>query len=84
MNNIDEKERTSKQQDPALLKRVAKKQFYFTALALLAIFLLFIVPNYNDGENLYAIITVGISFAILLGIYAKQIFSKLNKKINSK
>ncbi|NRA60052.1 MAG: hypothetical protein HRU25_03915 [Psychrobium sp.] len=84
MSNIDENKPTSEQQDPALLKRVAKKQFYFAALALLAIFLLFIVPNYNDGENLYAIITVGISFLVLLGVYAKQIFSKLNEKTNTK
>ena len=74
------KEDNNEVQDLALLQRVAKKQFYFVALALLAVFMVFIVPNYNGGENLYPIIIVAVSFCVLLGFYANQLFARFSGK----
>ena len=54
------------------------------SLASLALFLFFIVPNYNDGENLAAIIVVGFSFAIMLSIYAYFIFEPFGDKWKQK
>ena len=44
------------------------------------IFLLFIVPNYNGGENLGPIVVVGISFAAMLGFYAYSIFQPFGEE----
>ncbi|MFC3094232.1 XRE family transcriptional regulator [Alteromonas sediminis] len=79
---IDDTER-----EKAREKAKSIKYFYLSSTFLTAIFVLFMVPNYNDGENLGPLIVVFISFVILICGHAITVFQPFgasweNKKIS--
>lgn len=60
------------------------KNFYFFSAFMVVMFLLFYVPNYNNGENLGPLIVGFISFAILIGIYGYAVFQPFGEKWEEK
>jgi len=56
------------------------KQFYASTVFLLTIFLFFMLPNYNDGENLGPLIAVFISFAVLIVGHAVVVFQPFGEE----
>ena len=62
----------------------SKKEFYFLTLFLLGIFILFFLPNYNQGENLGALIGTAICFAMIIGVYAINVFQPFGEKWEKK
>ena len=62
----------------------AKKQFYILALFLLGIFIFFFLPNYNQGENLGALISTAICFAMIIGAHAIAVFQPFGEKWETK
>ena len=68
------------QQKSALEKAKSIKNLYLIIFYVSVTYILFIVPNYNDGENLGAIVVVGISFVTMLGFYAYSIFKPFGEE----
>lgn len=68
------------QQKAALEKANSIKSLYLIIFCVSVIFILFIVPNYNGGENFGAIVVVGISFVALVGFYAYSIFNPFGEE----
>lgn len=72
--------------NPAELREQAQKQvvsirhFYIFATFLYVIFFLFILPNYNGGENLASIVVVFLSFNLLIGGLALYVFQPFGEK----
>lgn len=62
----------------------SKKDFYILALFLLGIFVFFFVPNYNQGENLGALIGTGLCFAVIIGSNAIIVFQPFGEKWEKK
>ena len=62
----------------------SKKNFYILALFLLGIFTFFFVPNYNQGENLGALISTAICFAMIIGAQAINVFQPFGEKWEKK
>ena len=60
--------------EEALKKARSIKQFYAFSAFLIAVFLFFMVPNFNGGENLGPLIVMFLSFAVLIGGYALYVF----------
>ncbi|MBU2918955.1 helix-turn-helix domain-containing protein [Psychrosphaera sp. F3M07] len=58
----------------------AKKEFYMLALFLLGIFVLFLLPNYNQGENLGALVSCAISFGLIIGVHGYIVFQPFGEK----
>lgn len=56
------------------------KEFYILALFLFGIFILFFVPNYNNGENLGSLIAVAVCFAMIIGSHAITVFQPFGEK----
>jgi transcriptional regulator with XRE-family HTH domain len=56
------------------------KYFYASSAFLIAIFLLFMLPNYNGGENLGPLILVFISFSVLVAGHACLVFQPFGEK----
>ncbi|MBA6251640.1 helix-turn-helix domain-containing protein [Colwellia sp. MB3u-55] len=56
------------------------KYFYTFSALLIAIFLLFMLPNYNDGENLGPLIVVFLSFCALIAGLAFQVFQPFGEE----
>jgi transcriptional regulator with XRE-family HTH domain len=56
------------------------KYFYTFSALLIAIFLLFMLPNYNDGENLGPLIVVFLSFGALIAGLAFQVFQPFGEE----
>lgn len=56
------------------------KYFYASTAFLIAIFLLFMLPNYNGGENLGPLIVVFISFSVLIVGHAFHVFQPFGEK----
>ena len=71
---------TIQQQKDVLAKAKSIKNLYLIIFCLSAIFILFIVPNYNGGENSGPIVVVGISFIAMVGYYAYSIFEPFGEK----
>jgi transcriptional regulator with XRE-family HTH domain len=76
-SNSDE---SIQQQKDVLEKAKSIKNLYLIIFCLSVIFILFIVPNYNDGENLGPIVVVGISFIAMVGYYAYSIFEPFGEE----
>jgi len=70
----------STQQQTALKKSKSIKTLYLLMLYVNVTYLLFILPNYNGGENLGPIVVIGISFAAMIGFYAYSIFKPFDKE----
>jgi transcriptional regulator with XRE-family HTH domain len=62
----------------------SKKEFYILALFLLGIFTFFFLPNYNQGENLGALISTAICFAMIIGANAIIVFQPFGEKWEKK
>jgi transcriptional regulator with XRE-family HTH domain len=62
----------------------SKKSFYISAFYLLGIFIFFFVPNYNQGENLDALIVTAICFAMIIGSQAIIVFQPFGEKWEKK
>ena len=56
------------------------KYFYASSAFLIAIFLFFMLPNYNGGENLGPLIVVFISFSVLIAGHAYHVFQPFGEK----
>ena len=68
------------QQKTALEKAQSIKNLYLTTFCMIVIYLFFVVPNYNGGENLGPMVVVGISFAAMIGFYAYSIFKPFGEE----
>lgn len=62
----------------------AKKEFYFLTLFLIGIYIFFFLPNYNQGENLGALISTAICFAMIIGVHAITVFQPFGEKWEKK
>lgn len=58
----------------------SKKGFYILASFLVGIFIMFFLPNYNQGENLGALISIAMCFAMIIGAYAITVFQPFGEK----
>lgn len=56
------------------------KYFYALTAFLIAAFLLFMLPNYNDGENLGPLIVVFLSFSVLIAGFGFYVFEPFGDK----
>ena len=56
------------------------KYFYAFSAFLIAVFLLFMLPNYNGGENLGPLIVVFLSFSALIAIHAVIVFQPFGEE----
>jgi len=56
------------------------KYFYVSFAFLIAIFLFFMLPNYNGGENLGPLIVVFMSFSVLIAGHAYLVFQPFGEK----
>ena len=68
------------QTDKAIEKVKSIKYFYASSAFLIAIFLLFMLPNYNDGENLGSLTVVFLSFAAIIAVHAFMVFEPFGEK----
>jgi transcriptional regulator with XRE-family HTH domain len=68
------------QQNEAKEKVKSIKYFYAFSAFLIAVFLLFMLPNYNDGENLGPLIVVFLSFSALIAGLAFHVFQPFGQK----
>ena len=50
------------------------------SLCLVGIFIFFFLPNYNQGENLGALISCAVSFALIIGVHAYTVFQPFGEK----
>jgi transcriptional regulator with XRE-family HTH domain len=73
-----------KREEIARVDVKAKKEFYMLALFLFVIFVLFFLPNYNQGENLGALISCAVSFAFIIGTHAYIVFQPFGDKWEKK
>jgi transcriptional regulator with XRE-family HTH domain len=80
----DQQENEQQKKKTAIEKIQSIKQFYFICAGVLLIFSLFVLPNYNGGENLGPLIVVAISFALMLGVYAISVFEPFGDKWQKK
>lgn len=69
-----------KRREAAKAEVKSKKEFYILTLFLVAIFVFFFLPNYNQGENLGALIVTAICFAMIIGAYWVSAFQPFGKK----
>lgn len=69
-----------KREQLAITEVKSKKGFYILSLFLLGIFIIFFVPNYNQGENLGALISIAMCFAMIIGAYAISVFQPFGEK----
>ncbi|WP_206485853.1 helix-turn-helix transcriptional regulator [Thalassotalea sp. G2M2-11] len=79
-NNKDTMIDLEKREQMARAEVKSKKGFYILVSFLLGIFLFFFVPNYNHGENLGALISIAICFAMIIGAYAITVFQPFGEK----
>jgi transcriptional regulator with XRE-family HTH domain len=67
-------------QNEALEKVKSIKSFYAFTAFLIAIFVFFMLPNYNAGENLGPLIVVFICFSVLIAGHAFYVFQPFGEK----
>jgi transcriptional regulator with XRE-family HTH domain len=60
------------------------RQFYASTAFLVGIFLLFMLPNYNNGENLGPLIAVLVSFIVLIVGHAIVVFQPFGEEWEKK
>lgn len=70
----------SSQQNKAKEKVKSIKYFYACSTLLIAVFLLFMLPNYNGGENLGPLIVVFLSFSALIVGLAFYVFQPFGEQ----
>lgn len=74
MPQTEDAEITHSQKNKAIEKVKSIKYFYALSTFLVALFLLFMLPNYNEGENLGPLIVVFLSFSTIIAGYAFIVF----------
>lgn len=60
------------------------KYFYAFTAYLIAMFLLFILPNYNDGENTGPLVVVFLSFSVMIAGFALYVFQPFGESWENK
>ena len=85
-NNAEQSFETEESQEKKQAIEKVKSIKYFYALTgfLIGIFLLFMLPNYNGGENLGSLIVVFLSFAAIIGCHALSVFQPFGNEWESK
>lgn len=78
-NNESNRETVDNRQEKALEKAKAIKYFYANAVFLLSTFVLFMLPNYNGGENAGALFGVFLSFSAIVIMHALFVFQPFGK-----
>lgn len=68
------------QQNEAKEKVKSIKYFYTSSTFLIAIFVVFMLPNYNGGENLGPLTVVFLSFSMLIACHAYIVFQPFGEK----
>lgn len=76
----EDKIKTQSSETKALEKVKSIKYFYAFSAFLIAVFLLFMLPNYNGGENLGPLIVVFLSFSALIAIHAVIVFQPFGEE----
>lgn len=56
------------------------KYFYGFSAFLIAVFLIFMLPNYNDGENLAPLLTIFLCFCVLIAVLAIFVFQPFGQE----
>lgn len=84
LHSTVENTKESEEKKQAIEKVKSIKYFYALSGFLIGIFLLFMVPNYNGGENLGSLIVVFLSFASIIGCYALLVFQPFGNEWESK
>jgi transcriptional regulator with XRE-family HTH domain len=64
----------------ALEKAKSIKYFYIFSAFLIVTFMLFMLPNYNGGENLGPLVVSFLSFAAMIALYAYIVFEPFGEK----
>lgn len=72
------------QQNKAKEKVKSIKSFYAFSVFLMAVFILFMLPNYNGGENLGPLIVVFLSFSALIIGLAFHVFQPFGEEWEKK
>jgi len=80
VNDLKENPSMTSEVTVSEVKAKSIKTLYSMIFFVSAIFILFIVPNYNGGENLGPIVVVGISFVSMIGFYAYSIFKPFGEE----
>ena len=75
-----DKIKTQSSETKALEKVKSIKYFYAFSAFIIAVFLLFMLPNYNGGENLGPLIVVFLSFSALIAIHAVIVFQPFGEE----
>lgn len=73
-----------KREELAKAEVQSKKEFYILALFLLGIFVFFLLPNYNGGENLNALIVTGICFIMIIVVHGVMVFQPFGENWEKK
>lgn len=73
-NNKTEQQQLDKAAEKAVEKAKSIRFFYLSSAFLVAIFVLFMLPNYNGGENLGPLIVVFLSFGAMIAGHALVVF----------
>ena len=79
-STVDSKQSTKAQTDKTIEKVKSIKYFYASSAFLIAIFILFMLPNYNGGENLGSLIVVFLSFSAIIAVHAFMVFEPFGEK----
>lgn len=74
----------TKNQQKAEAEVESKMGFYILSLFLLGTFIFFLLPNYNQGENLGALLAVAASFAMIIGAHAIFVFQPFGDRWKKK
>ena len=75
---------TENREQKAKAEVKSKKEFYILVLFLLGIFIFFFVPNYNQGENLGALISTGICFIMIIVAHGVSVFQPFGENWEKK
>lgn len=61
-----------------------KKQFYFLSSFLILTYVLFLLPNYNQGENLEVLIYLAVCYLFIIAAHAVVVFQPFGEKWEQK
>lgn len=75
---------TQSRKNKAVEKVKSIKYFYALSTLLIALFILFMLPNYNEGENLGPLIVVFLSFSTIIAGYAFIVFQPFGEEWEEK
>ena len=73
-----------KREQIAKVEVQSQKEFYLLALVLIGSFIFICLPNYNQGENLEPLIVMAISYVVIIGVNANEVFQPFGDKWEKK